>query len=117
LDLGQRLRAGIRVIAGEARVRYLHTVDGANEDVLATWRGVLGDAAWGVSRDEAVADGWFGPVPEAHLQRVGDVVAACHGDYVVIPSQTDPPRGPKVAFHGSATEAEMMIPLLIARRP
>jgi hypothetical protein len=116
LDLDPRLRAGVRVIAGEARVRYLHTVDGASDDVLATWRGVLGDAAWVVSREEAVADGWFGPVPDEHLQRVGDVVVACHGDYVVIASQTDPPGGPKVAFHGSATEAEMMIPLLIVRR-
>ncbi len=117
LDTDPRLRAGVRVVAGEPRVRYLHTRPGATADVVAAWRGVLGDAAWVVSRDEAVAQGWFGPVPEDHLQRIGDVVAACHADYAVVATQSDPPTVAKlVAFHGSATEAEMMIPLLIVRR-
>jgi hypothetical protein len=116
LDTDPHLRAGIAVVAGESRVRYLHTVPGAREDVIAAWREVLGDAAWVASRDEAVADGWFGPVPEDHLQRIGDVVAACTGDYVVLATKTDPPLvGLQVAFHGSATAAEMLIPLLIGR--
>jgi hypothetical protein len=113
LDTDPRLRAGIRIVAGESRVRYLHTVDGARDDVIAAWRGVLGDAAWVASRDEAVAEGWFGPIPEAHLRRVGDVVVACHCDYLVLATKTDPPVVAKlVGAHGSATEAEMMIPLL-----
>ena len=116
LDTDPRLRAGIRIVAGESRVRYLHTVDGATDDVVDAWRGVLGDAAWVVTRDEAVAAGWFGPVAEAHLQRIGDVVAACHDDHVVLASASDPPQVARmVAFHGSATEPEMLIPLLVAR--
>jgi hypothetical protein len=112
-----RLRGGVRVVAGEPRVRYLHTVDGARDDVIATWREVLGGAAWVVSRDEAVAEGWFGPMSEAHVQRVGDVVAACHQDYVVLASTVEPAQVAKnIAFHGSATAAEMMIPLLTVRR-
>ena len=35
---------------------------GAAGDVLAAWREVLGHRAWVASREEAVADGWFGPV-------------------------------------------------------
>lgn len=117
LDVDRRLRAGVRVVAGEARVRYLHTVPGATDDVIAAWRGVLGDAAWVVSRDQAVAEGWFGPVPEQHLQRIGDVVAACNEDYVVLATATDPPGVARmIAFHGSATEPEMRIPLVIYRR-
>jgi hypothetical protein len=116
LDRDPALSAGIRVVAGEARVRYLHTVEGAQADVVAAWRETLGDAAWVVTRDEAVAEGWFGPVAEQHLQRIGDVVAACHGDYVVLATLHDPPTVPAlVAFHGSATELEMRIPLLVAR--
>ena len=38
--------------------------------MIAAWRGVLGDAAWVVPREQAVAEGWFGPVrraaPAAH---------------------------------------------------
>jgi hypothetical protein len=116
LDTDTRLRDGIAVVAGEARVRYLHTEAGARDDVLATWRGVLGSAAWVVPREEAVAQGWFGPVPEAHLQRIGDVVAACREDFVILASRTDPPAVARmIAFHGSATAVEMAIPLLVHR--
>ncbi|SDZ07362.1 Predicted pyrophosphatase or phosphodiesterase, AlkP superfamily [Micromonospora pattaloongensis] len=117
LDADPRLRNGVRVVAGEARVRYLHTVPGAVDDVIAVWRGVLGDAAWVASREEAVAAGWFGPVPEAHLGRVGDVVVACHGSSVVLATRSDHPAEAKlVAYHGSYTAAEMMIPLFVLRR-
>jgi len=114
LDLDPRLRAGLRLVAGESRVRYLHTVDGAGEDVIATWRGILGDAAWVMSRDEAVAEGWFAAVPPAHLGRIGDVVVACHDDYVVVASLSEAAHNARnVAYHASATEVEMRIPLLV----
>ena len=116
LDADPRLRAGLRLVAGEPRVRYLHTVAGATDDVVDAWRGVLADKAWVATREEAVAAGWFGPVAEKHLQRIGDVVVACHGDYVIGASASDLPQiATMVAFHGSATEPEMRIPLLIAR--
>lgn len=116
LDADRRLRAGVRVVAGEPRVRYLHTKRGATEDVIATWREVLGDAAWVVSRAEAVAAGWFGPVPEAHLARVGDVVVVCHERYAVLATKTEPPLvSSLVAYHGSYTAAEMLVPLLVVR--
>jgi Type I phosphodiesterase / nucleotide pyrophosphatase len=117
LDADQRLRAGVAVVAGEARVRYLHTEPGARDDVIAAWQEVLGDAAIVMPREQAVAEGWFGPVSEAHLERIGDVVAACTRDYVVLATKTDPPTvSDLIGFHGSATAAEMTIPLLIGRR-
>ncbi len=116
LDLDPRLRAGVRVVAGEPRVRYLHVEPGARADVLAAWSEVLGEAAWVASRAEAIAAGWFGPVPEAHLQRIGDVVVACHGSYAVLASRTDHPMEARlIAYHGSCTATEMTIPLLVVR--
>jgi hypothetical protein len=116
LDADPRLRAGVRVVAGEPRTRYLHTEPGAAPDVIAAWRAVLGDAAWVASREEAVAAGWFGPVPEAHLARVGDVVVACHDRYAVFATRTEPPLvASLIAFHGSYTAGEMLVPLLIVR--
>jgi hypothetical protein len=116
VDADPRLRAGVRVVAGEPRVRYVHTRPGARDDVLAAWRGVLGDAAWVVPREEAVAEGWFGPVPEAHLARVGDVVVACHDRYAVLATRSEPSIvASLVAYHGSYTEVEMRIPLLVVR--
>jgi hypothetical protein len=117
LDADPRLRVGVDVVAGEARVRYLHTTPGALDDVLATWRETLGDAAVVMPREQAVAEGWFGPIPEEHVERVGDVVVMCTGDHIVLASRTDPPSVSRlVAFHGSATPVEMHIPLLIGRR-
>jgi hypothetical protein len=116
LDTDPRLRAGVRVVAGEPRVRYLHVAAGAVPDVVAAWATVLGEAAWVATRAEAVAAGWFGPVPEAHLQRVGDVVVVCQGSYAVLASKTDNPvEASLVAYHGSWTAAEMTIPLLVIR--
>jgi hypothetical protein len=97
-------------------VRYLHTVAGARDDVLAAWRAVLGDAAWVGTREEAVGTGWFGPVPEEHLARIGDVVVVCADRYVVVASRSEPAFVAKmVAFHGAHTPAEMEIPLLVVR--
>ncbi len=117
VDTHRLLRNGVRVLAGEPRVRYLHTRRGARDDVVAAWREVLGGRAWVVTREEAVAAGWFGPVPEAHLARIGDVVAACRGRTTLVATRREPPMTARlVGYHGSSTAIEMAVPLLIARR-
>ncbi|WP_433649704.1 alkaline phosphatase family protein [Micromonospora zamorensis] len=116
LDTDPRLRTGVRVVAGEARVRYLHAEEGAVDDVRAAWSEVLGAAARVRTRDEVVATGWFGPVPEEHLGRIGDVVVTCNDTYAVMASRTERPMASKlVAYHGSDTAAELTVPLLVVR--
>jgi hypothetical protein len=117
LDQDPRLTAGVAIVAGEPRVRYLHTIPGARPEVMAAWREILGPGAWVATREEAVAAGWFGPVPESHLSRIGDVVVVCREQWVLLASAHEPPRlASMVAFHGSSTAAEMEIPLLVLRR-
>jgi len=116
LDSDPRLRAGVTHVAGEARLRYLHTAPGARDDVLAAWRTVLGPAAEVLTRDEAIAAGWYGTVAPAVAERLGDVVAACRDDYVVLATATEPEIVSRmVAFHGSYTPVEMSVPLLVIR--
>ncbi|MEU4554834.1 alkaline phosphatase family protein [Micromonospora violae] len=116
LDTDPRLRAGVRLVAGEARVRYLHAEPGAVDDVRAAWSEVLGGAARVRTRAEMVAAGWFGPVPEEHLGRIGDVVVTCNDTYAVMASRTERPMASKlVAYHGSDTAAELTVPLLVIR--
>ncbi|MET8122162.1 nucleotide pyrophosphatase/phosphodiesterase family protein [Micromonospora sp. NPDC005189] len=116
LDTDPRLRAGVRLVAGEARVRYLHVEPGAVDDVRAAWSEVLGAAARVHTRDEVVATGWFGPVPEEHLDRIGDVVVTCNDTYAVMASRTERPMASRlVAYHGSDTAAELTVPLLVVR--
>ncbi|MFE9193697.1 alkaline phosphatase family protein [Micromonospora sp. NPDC007208] len=116
LDTDPRLRAGVRLVAGEARVRYLHVEPGAVDDVRAAWSEVLGATARVRTRAEMVATGWFGPVPEEHLGRIGDVVVTCNDTYAVMASRTERPMASKlVAYHGSDTAAELTVPLLVVR--
>jgi hypothetical protein len=117
-DLGTDplLAAGIVAVAGEPRVRYLYVEQGSRDDVIAAWQGVLGDAAWVLTREEAVGRGWYGPVPDEHLGRLGDVVVVCRERAVVVASGWEPPMlGQLIGYHGSVTAAEMTIPLLVAR--
>ncbi|WP_229073748.1 alkaline phosphatase family protein [Actinoplanes sp. DH11] len=110
------LSDGVVAVAGEPRVRYLYAADGAQADVLGNWRGVLGADARVLTRDDAIAEGWFGPVPAEHAGRIGDVVVLCQGRAVAVASGWEPAKaGQLVAYHGSATAAEMTVPLLIVR--
>lgn len=109
-----RLRDGVRVVAGEPRMRYLHTAPGAARDVADAWSAVLGDRATVYDREQAVATGMFGPVAPAHLERIGDVVVVCRDNLVVLASGHEPPEvAALVGFHGSATPAETAVPLLV----
>lgn len=116
LDADPALADGLRAVAGEPRVRYLHTVDGAAADVLAAWREALAGRAVVLSRDEAIAAGWFGPVRPEHRPRVGDVVVICTEPIAVLASRHEPPEVSRlVGFHGAATAAETAIPLICVR--
>ncbi|BAX91864.1 alkaline phosphatase family protein [Mycobacterium shigaense] len=114
LDADPRLSAGVRVVAGEARVRYLHTEPGAAADVRAAWAELLGDRARVYSRGQAVAAGMFGPVDPRHLARIGDVVVVCSGDAAVLATAHESPEMAQlVGFHGGDTPAETAIPLIV----
>ncbi|OMB92137.1 nucleotide pyrophosphatase [Mycobacterium colombiense] len=116
LDTDPRLAAGIRVVAGEPRVRYLHTEPGAAADVQAVWGELLDGRATVYSREQAVTTGMFGPVATPHTERLGDVVVVCSSDTAVLASAHEPPETARlIGFHGGATAAEMEIPLLAFR--
>jgi hypothetical protein len=114
LDLDPRLSGGVRVVAGEPRVRYLHTEPGATADVLAAWTELTAGWAQVYGRDQAVATGMFGPVSPAHLARIGDVVVVCTGDAAVLASGHEPAEMTRlIGFHGAASDVEMAIPLIV----
>ena len=115
VDALPELADGVRVLAGEPRARYVHAEPGAAADVLDRWRGVLGDRAWVVGRDEAVASGIFGPVDDALAARIGDVVALARGSWALTATQREPLPSRLAAYHGSLTATELAIPLLTAR--
>jgi hypothetical protein len=107
------MRENVRLVCGEPRARYVYTEPDAAETVAAVWREVLGDRAEVLSRDAAVARGWFGEVPPAHLARIGDVVAVATGDHAIFgaPESDSPDIHRLRAMHGALSEAEMAVPL------
>ncbi len=116
IDADPRLSNGVKIFAGEPRVRYLHTEPGAALDVLAAWREVAGHAAWIGSREEAIATGWYGPVEARFADRIGDVVVVCRDDWAVHGTVREPASISRlVAMHGSLTDAELDIPLVVVR--
>jgi hypothetical protein len=106
---------GVRLLAGEPRARYVHALPGAEKELLARWREVLGDRAWVVGREEAIASGVFGPVDDAVVERIGDVVALARGSWAMTASTHEPGPSRLAAYHGSLTATELAIPLLAAR--
>jgi hypothetical protein len=107
------LRDGLALLGGEARFRHLYCRAGAVDDVVATWRTVLGDRAEVVVRADAFAAGWFGSSRAEVLPRIGDVVVACRADHVVLDSASFPYEASLVGMHGSLTSAEMLVPVVV----
>ena len=82
-------------------------------DLLAAWREMLGDRAWVMSRDEAIKEGWFGPVDAAMTSRIGDVVAAPAGSLAIVATKAEPRESALTGMHGSLTPSEQLVPALM----
>lgn len=115
-DTDADLRTGVRLLAGDPRARHVYADAGAAVDVLATWRAVLGEHAETVSGEQAVEEGWFGPLAPRFADRVGDVVVAMRGGAGVIRSAGEPLISRMVGQHGSLSREEQLVPLLFTRR-
>lgn len=107
------MRDGVSLLGGEARFRHLYCSARAVPDVVDTWSEVLGDRATVLTRDDAIARGWFGAVQPSVLPRLGDVMVACQGDTAVMSSRDFAYEDTLVGLHGSLTSTEMLIPILV----
>jgi Type I phosphodiesterase / nucleotide pyrophosphatase len=112
IDAEPALRAGVAVLGGEPRARHVYARPGAAQDVLATWRDLLGDRAWVLPREEAIKEGWFGPVDPALTERIGDVIAAPAGATALVATQAEPRESALYGMHGSLTPSDQLIPAL-----
>jgi len=120
VDVGERLvavhqdvTAHVSFQSGEGRFRWLHARPGRTAALHAAAVDHHSDVAWVRTREETIDEGWWGPeVTEAARTRLGDVALVTRDDVAF----TDPAdTGPftLVGRHGSLTEAEMFVPLLV----
>ncbi|HEY8544204.1 MAG TPA: alkaline phosphatase family protein [Acidimicrobiales bacterium] len=116
VHLAADVLANCSMQSGEGRFRWLHARPGRATALFEAALAHHGDLAWVVTRDQAVADGWFGPkVQGAALSRLGDVAIVAREDVAFYdPHDTGPYE--LIGRHGSLTSAEMLVPLLTAGR-
>lgn len=110
------LAAGVDMVAGEARFRHLYVDSDSEaecERVAHRWRNRLGSRAWVRTRDEAIDEGWFGPVRDDVRERFGHVLAAPTGDWAFL-TRTFGQEMELVGMHASLTPVEMRVPLVVA---
>lgn len=114
VDTTPALRDGTRLIGGEVRARQVYAEPGATEDVRAAWRETIGRAGLVLTGEQAVEEGWFGPVvTDAVRPRIGDVIAVMRAGEGVVRSEVEPGESRLLGHHGSLTAAEQFVPLLM----
>jgi hypothetical protein len=101
--------------SGEGRFRWLHARADAVGELAERAAAAHGAAAHVATRERVLDEGWLGPVvTPAVRQRLGDVAMVPHTDV----SFDDPleHHGPPLRCrHGALTDAELDVPLLVAR--
>jgi len=114
VPLAADVAAHVSLQSGEGRFRWLHARPGHASALLDAAAAHHSDIAWVRTRDQVVDDGWFGPtVTSDALGRLGDVALVAFADAAFSePNDTGPYE--LVGRHGSATAAEMYVPLLAA---
>lgn len=111
LDQVPGLLAGVRHLAGEPRLVHVHLESRTDPAAAAArWREALGDRAQVLTRVEAEAAGWFGPIDAEVAPRIGDLLVAARGRTALYRTGDDPGRG-MVGQHGAWTPEERFVPL------
>jgi len=115
VTLDQEVADLTSLLSGEGRFRWLHARPGAHEPLAEAAHRHYDRVAWVRTREEAVAEGWFGGLltPEV-AARLGDVVIAPR-ELLAVLDPADPGEQWMRCRHGSLTPEEMLVPLLATR--
>ncbi|WP_243792329.1 alkaline phosphatase family protein [Saccharopolyspora gloriosae] len=114
-DTEPALSAGVRLLGGDARARHIYSEPGARDDVVQAWQAILGERGAVITGEQAIDEGWFGPVVADSVRpRIGDVLAVLR-ESAVTRSVVEPGESALRGHHGSLTAAEQFVPLLVAQ--
>ena len=112
-----RLKEGVRLLGGEPRARMVYKAPGTETaELAARWKNELGDRARVLTRDEAIEAGLFGPVLDRLHPMIGDLIVLANGLTTIVDSGVESIGAMTMpGVHGSWTEIESRIPLLVDR--
>lgn len=105
----------VRLIGGEPRFLHLYLDEGSDADRVAqVWREANGKVADVSTREEAIADGLFGPfIADEARDRIGDVLVAARGLWAFYDDRLADKRAQTmIGQHGSLTPEETTVPLI-----
>lgn len=113
---------GVAHTGGEPRMVHLYTEpdlpDAGMEQLLASWRNAHAARAWIVTREEAIAAGYFGSVAPDVVPRIGNILVAAREPVAFYDTRRVPASALQViGQHGSVTRAEREVPLLTLKKP
>jgi predicted AlkP superfamily pyrophosphatase or phosphodiesterase len=113
IPLAGDVMAHVSLQSGEGRFRWLHARPGHASLLVDAAEAAHGRDAWVVTRDQVVDEGWLGPRVTADASsRLGDVALVAKTDVAFMePADTGPYA--LIGRHGSATAAELYVPLLV----
>jgi hypothetical protein len=108
---GSALLDGVAV-GGEPRFLHLYSEDEVG--TLDRWRDAEGYRSHVVTRDEAIAAGWFGRVDEFARERIGNVLVTPRGEsaYYIDGIATAQSLA-MVGQHGGLSRAETLVPIIL----
>ncbi|QNV37056.1 alkaline phosphatase family protein [Rothia terrae] len=112
------LLENVELTAGEPRMVQLYLKDSstqAKQATLKAWDAAYGDIAWVLDTEDAYREGLFGEhLSDQARARIGDILIACREDYALYDMRHFKPHALKmVGQHGSLTENETQVPLLV----
>lgn len=106
---------GVRHTAGEPRMVHLYLEPGSTvrERLMSAWVSHFGKKAWVVTREQAIAAGYFGEVAPGVADRIGDVLILAREPIAFYDLRRVRIQAMDVTGqHGSITKAEREVPLL-----
>lgn len=111
------LVAGVRHTAGEPRMVHLYLEPGASSEardqLMAAWLEHFQRKAWVLTREQAIAAGYFGTVNESVRARIGDILILARESVAFYDLRRVRLQAMDVVGqHGSITKAEREVPLL-----
>jgi hypothetical protein len=113
VPIASEVTAHVSMQSGEGRFRWLHARPGRANALVEASIACHGDTAWVCTREQVIEGGWFGPIVTADAAaRLGDVALVAREDVAFI-EPTDTGLFDLVGRHGSATLAEIAVPLLV----
>lgn len=110
IDESALLRHGVRLIAGEPRLRHVYFDEPVDGSTVEMWRSELSDAADVFTREEALP--LFGTIAPGIEERIGDLVCVAR-DRWVLTSSVDPRVSGFPGQHGALSDAERHIPGIV----